>query len=257
MLNHLVPWRRAARAAPVDRGWDFHCHLIPGVDDGVRTLEEARETIAALKALGFRGGVVTPHIYAGVYDNTAQSLREAFADFQQQIGDDYGLILGAEYHTTEAFFDLIAAGDLLHVLLPDRRLVLVEFPYLMPSPYGMEALDAVTRAGYQPVLAHVERYRYIQADPETWLADLARRDVWLQCNIGSLAGMYGERPRRMAQRLLDQGGPALWGSDVHRPMQIRRYVEVGLRELRGRGVLSGRLTPKVSRGRRSAFPSQR
>ena len=185
------------QTARPELGWDYHCHLLPGVDDGARTLEEAREMITGLRALGYRGGVLTPHIYDGVYANTSASLRTAFAAFKAAIGDEYQLWLAAEYHTTDAFFELIKNDDLLFLPVGRDRLVLVEFPYLMPNPRGLEALAAVRHAGYQ-------------------------------CNIGSLGGMYGDRPRKLAQHLLDAGLPVLWSTDVHRISQIERYVSRGL-----------------------------
>ena len=220
---------------------DFHCHLLPGVDDGMRTLDEAREAIAGLRRLGYRGGVLTPHIYPGVYDNDAAGLRAAFAEFRSQIGEDYALWLAAEYHVTDALFERIAEDDLLHVPLGDRRLVLVEFPSLMPAPRGIDALAALARAGYQPVLAHAERYRYLQTDPEPWLERIARHGTWVQCNIGSLAGLYGEGPRTFAQDLLARGLPVLWGTDLHRPRQIERYIAPGLDRLGGVGRLNAAL----------------
>lgn len=222
-------------------GWDFHCHLIPGVDDGVRTMEEAREAIEGLRALGYRGGVVTPHIYAGVYDNDSAALRKAFSDFQARVGSEYSLRLAAEYHTTDALFDHIAADDLLYLPLGNRRLVLVEFPYLMPAPRGMDAIAALVRAEYQPVLAHAERYRYIQTRPEEWLPSLSRYDTWIQCNIGSLAGMYGEGPRALAQMFAERGQCVIWGTDLHRPRQIARYIVPGLSKLCALGRLNSAL----------------
>ncbi len=231
---------RRAPARPA-LAWDFHCHLLPGVDDGMRTLEEARAAIAGLCRLGYRGGVLTPHIYPGVYDNDTAGLRAAFAGFRSQIGADYALWLAAEYHVTDALFERIAEGDLLHVPLGDRRLVLVEFPYLMPAPRGIDALAALARAGYQPVLAHTERYRYLQAELDLWLARIARHGTWMQCNIGSLAGLYGAGPRALAEDLLERGLPVLWGTDLHRPHQIERYIAPGLECLGGVGRLNAAL----------------
>lgn len=228
---------RRAPARPA-LGWDFHCHLLPGVDDGVRTLDEARAAIAGLRRLGYRGGVLTPHIYPGVYDNDTAGLRAAFAEFRARIGEDYALWLAAEYHVTDALFERIAEGDLLYAPLGDRRLVLVEFPYLMPAPRGIDALATLTRAGYQPVLAHAERYRYLHTDPEPWLARIARHGTWVQCNIGSLSGLYGEGPRALAEDLLQRGLPVLWGTDLHRPRQIERYIAPGLECLGGLGRLN-------------------
>ena len=244
-LRHALDKLRGRAAQPALM-LDFHCHLIPGVDDGVRTLEEARATIAGLRALGYRGAVVTPHIYPGVYDNSADALRTAFAALQQDVGHDYPMWLGAEYHTNDGLFPLIEAGDLLHVALGDARVVLAEFPYLMPAPRGLEALAALRHAGWQPVLAHVERYRYIAQDPEPWLAHLRELDVWIQCNVGSLAGMYGPQPQAFARHLLQRGLPVLWASDVHRPMQVQRYIAPGLRELAGLGQLNALLDPLLT-----------
>lgn len=219
------------RAAP-ELGWDFHCHLLPGVDDGVRTLAESREAIDALKALGYRGSVVTPHIYAGVYDNTAAGLRVAFEHFCEVVDRDYDLILAAEYQADDHLMGLLAQGEaLLHVPLKGERLVVAEFPYLMAPPRGMDALRALVEAGYRPVLAHVERYRYMQFDPASWLERLLNLGVWLQANVGSLAGMYGPAPQAFARKLLKQDLPVIWSSDLHRPRQVARYIAPGLRQL--------------------------
>lgn len=235
----LARWRH--RETPPILGWDFHCHLLPGVDDGMRSLAESREAIAGLHALGYRGSVVTPHIYAEAFDNTAEGLREAFESFQEAIDDDYALRLAAEYHTTDVLFTLIEAGNLLHLPLGDERLVLTEFPFLMPAPRGIEALTALIQAGYRPVLAHVERYRYIQHDPEPWLEHLQALGVWLQCNVGSLAGMHGPASQVFARQLLQRELPVIWSTDLHRPMQIDRYIVPGLRQLGHLGRLNARL----------------
>ncbi len=235
----LSRWRHhEARPA---LGWDFHCHLLPGVDDGVRSLAESREAITGLRALGYHGAVITPHIYAEVFDNTADDLREAFESFREAIDPGYALRLAAEYHTTDALFGLIEAGDLLYLPLAGERLVLAEFPFLMSAPRGIEALTALVQAGYRPVLAHVERYRYIQHDPEPWLERLQALGVWLQCNVGSLVGMHGPAPQAFARQLLQRELPVIWSTDLHRPRQIQRYIAPGLRQLSHLGRLNARL----------------
>ena len=238
--------RLRSRDAGPELGLDFHCHLLPGIDDGVRNVEESRETVVALRALGYRGAVVTPHIYPGVFENTAHDLRVRFATWQAEVAVDYPCHLAAEYHTNDGLFPLIEQGDLLHVEVSGKRVVLAEFPYLMPAPRGLEALAALRRGGWQPVLAHVERYRYIAQDPEPWLAHLRELDVWLQCNVGSLAGMYGPQPQAFARQLLQRGLPVLWASDVHRPMQVQRYIAPGLRQLTVLGRINALLDPLVT-----------
>ncbi len=213
------------RLAPA---WDFHCHLLPAVDDGLRSLEDTRAAITGMLALGYQGAVLTPHIYPGVYDNTPDQLRDAFQALRQEIEGNFSLHLAAEYFADEALLTAIERDDILYLELGTQKIVLVEFPTLMPSPAGMDVFLQLRRAGYQPVLAHVERYRYVQLEQSLWLPRLERSDAWLQCDIGSLVGQYGPHPQAFARALLDQELPMLWGTDLHRVAQLERYVAPGL-----------------------------
>ncbi|MHB8210553.1 MAG: tyrosine-protein phosphatase [Acidithiobacillus sp.] len=225
-------WPGASPEAPareaVAGAWDFHCHLLPAVDDGLRSLEETQRAIAGLRALGYRGAVLTPHIYPGVYNNTPDRLREAFRQLQQAVDDNFTLRLAAEYFADETLLADINREDVLYLELGSQKIVLVEFPTLMPTPAGMDVLLQLRRAGYQPVLAHVERYRYMQLEQALWLPRLERSGAWLQCDIGSLVGQYGPHPQAFARALLDQELPTLWGTDLHRVAQLERYVAPGL-----------------------------
>ncbi|MDD2748546.1 CpsB/CapC family capsule biosynthesis tyrosine phosphatase [Acidithiobacillus sp.] len=216
--------------------WDFHCHLLPGVDDGLRTLEETRQAISGLQQLGYGGAVLTPHIYPGAYDNHPQGLRKAFAELQQQVSGDFVLHLAAEYFADESMLAAITEQNLLYLPLGEQKVVLVEFPVLMPSPVGTDILIELQRAGYQPVLAHVERYRYVQQQPTAWLEKIQHTGAWLQCDIGSLVGQYGPHPQTLARHLLAQNLPTLWGTDLHRVEQLERYMRPGLSTLTKRGV---------------------
>ena len=241
-------WPSASPEAPareaVAGAWDFHCHLLPAVDDGLRSLEETQRAIASLHALGYRGAVLTPHIYPGVYDNTPDLLREAFHTLEHEIGRGFGLHLAAEYFADETMFTAIDREDVLYLPVGEQKIVLVEFPALLPVPCGLDVLRALSRAGYQPVLAHVERYRYVEQDPSAWLPQLERAGAWLQCDIGSLVGQYGAQPQAFARRLLDSALPTFWGTDLHRTAQLERYIVPGLawlkkREPRINAVLEG------------------
>ena len=227
--------REAPNGARLAPAWDFHCHLLPAVDDGLRSLEEARAAIKGLLALGYQGAVLTPHIYPGVYDNTSDRLRDAFQALRQETEAGFTLHLAAEYFADAALFRAIEQDDILYLKLGSQKIVLVEFPTLMPSPAGMDILLQLRRAGYQPVLAHVERYRYVQLEWSVWLSRLERSGAWLQCDIGSLAGQYGPHPQVFARWLLDHELPTLWGTDLHRVAQLERYVVPGLAVLTKNG----------------------
>jgi len=209
-------------------------------------LGQARETVAGLKALGFAGAVLTPHLYAGVFDNTAAGLRESFARFADALGDelaDFPVYLAGEYFADEHFLRLIEADDLLHVAVGGARFVLLEFPYLQESPYAEACLAALAARGYRPVIAHVERYRFAAQAPAQWLEIFARAGAVLQGDIGSLAGQYGEPVRRFAQSLLSQNVISIWGTDVHKPAQLQKYIVPGLARLGAPGRLNTLLDP--------------
>lgn len=221
-------WRRTAkspREASSLRGtWDFHSHILPGVDDGLRSYEEADAAIDGLLALGYEGLVLTPHIYPEVFSNTEESLKSAFATFERHVAGRIGLRLAAEYFVHEDMLAKIARHDLLCTEVGDRKLVLVEFPVLMPPPRGMEVMAALRLGGYQPVLAHIERYRYVQQETAAWLALLKRGEILIQCDLGSLVGQYGREPQKTAQSLQAQDQVDIWGTDLHRVEQIARYM---------------------------------
>ena len=225
-------WPTAAPEAPARETiavtWDFHCHLLPAVDDGLRSLEETQTAIEGMRALGYRGAVLTPHIYPGVYDNTPDQLRKAFHTLRQSIDSGFGLHLAAEYFADETMLAAIDREDVLYLPVGEQKIVMVEFPALLPAPCGLDVLTTLSRAGYQPVLAHVERYRYVEQDQSTWLPQIERSGAWLQCDIGSLVGQYGPQPQAFARGLLDHEFPTLWGTDLHRVGQLERYITPGL-----------------------------
>lgn len=208
--------------------WDFHCHLLPGVDDGLRTLEETRQAITDLQRLGYTGAVLTPHIYPGVYENNPADLRQVFSKLKEALSTDFPLSLAAEYFADENMGEVIANHNLLYLPLGEKKLVLVEFPLLMPTSCCMDVLIQLRNTGYQPVLAHVERYRYVQQQPDVWLKKIANTSAWIQCDIGSLVGQYGRRPESVARLLLAKNLATLWGTDLHRVEQIERYIVPGL-----------------------------
>ena len=235
-----------ARSAPGELGFDFHTHLLPGVDDGMQTLEDSRQTIASLKTLGFAGAVVTPHLYAGVFDNSAPSLRESFASFVTDLGSDlegFPLHLAGEYFADEHFAHLIEQDDLLFLPVVGERWVLLEFPYLQKTPFASVCLSALVARGYRPVIAHVERYRYVAQSPDEWLGLFERFGAILQGDIGSLVGQHGEEVRRFAISLVGRNIVKIWGSDVHNPGQIERHIAPGLAHLASVDRLNDMLDP--------------
>jgi len=228
-----------------DLVWDLHAHLIPGVDDGVTSIDDALESIRGLQALGYRGSVLTPHIYKGVYPNTRATLEPALTALRvalAEAGVDYAIHMAAEYFADEHLIELASREPLLSFGPPASPHVLLEYPYSVEPLLWADALSALVRAGYTPVLAHIERYRFVCDDPKLWLQRFAQFGVKIQCNIGSLVGQYGRPAHDLARQLRDDGVPAFWGTDLHRPSQIEKFIKPGLTHLTDIGVLNAQLT---------------
>jgi protein-tyrosine phosphatase len=235
---------RGGKASP-DLHWDLHAHLLPGVDDGVKTMVDALEAIRELAALGYRGSVITPHIYKGLYPNTRDTLEPVLVGVRAALAAaniDYQLRLAAEYFADEQLIDLANGEPLLSFGPPNEPHVLVEYPYSTEPLLWADALTALVRNGYTPVLAHIERYRFVANEPDLWLERFSHFGVKIQCNIGSLVGQYGPQARTFALRMRDQRLATFWGTDLHRTHQIEKFIRPGLSHLTELDSVNAELT---------------
>lgn len=197
-------------------------------------MEDALEAIRALQRLGYRASILTPHIYKGLYPNSRTSLEPVLAELRGALahaGIEHRLHLAAEYFADEYLVELVESEPLLSFGPSDRPCVLIEYPYLSEPLLWADALSGLTRHGYTPVIAHIERYRFVIQAPELWLQRFAQFDAKIQCNIGSLAGQYGEESMLFARRMRDDGTASFWGSDLHRAKQVTSYIVPGLTHL--------------------------
>lgn len=191
------------------RGYtDAHCHLLPGVDDGVKTMDETLAILSLYESLGIRSVWCTPHIMEDV-PNTTKDLKSRFDALRREYQGPIELHLSAEYMMDSLFESRLESRDLLP---HSGGCLLVETSTFYP-PAGMrEVLYKIQTAGYTPVLAHPERYLYMA--PEEY-DELMRIGVKLQMNLGSPGGLYGEQVQKRAVWLLKQGAYSLSGSDCH------------------------------------------
>lgn len=225
-------------------GVDAHCHLLPGVDDGAETPEEALAIIRGQQTLGLRGAICTPHIMARYPQNTPSYLRGVFKEFESIVNHQSSIVnfqlhLAAEYMLDEAFPRHLASGDLLTIdpslICPtesgersnpkskiqnrdtvansDQKYLLVELPQYLLPPGWQDMLDSVLAAGYTPLLAHPERYLRILEEND--IRALVERGIALQGNLGSLTGYYGSRVRALARTLFSEGLYTTFGTDAH------------------------------------------
>jgi protein-tyrosine phosphatase len=199
---------------------DLHCHYVPAVDDGVRTLEEGRALCQALHALGYETVVATPHIRMGMFENNKLDLQAAFDAFVAAVGGEANMPktgLAAEHFCDETFFDLLDAGNALPY--PGGHAALVEFsPDSIPLRIEERFFRMLVR-GLRPVIAHPERYAPIWKSSEP-LEKLVDRGALALLDLMSLTGKYGRRPQRAAEELIESELYYAACSDSHKPEDV-------------------------------------
>ncbi|MFT7589011.1 MAG: protein-tyrosine phosphatase [Limisphaerales bacterium] len=200
---------------------DMHSHILPGIDDGARDINESLEMIESLINQGFKKLIATPHVMGDFYRNTPKTIGNALEQVRQAVkkeGLNIEIQAAAEYYIDDSFWSVIESGKAL--TLPGNYL-LFELSF-MNKPVNLE--DTVWRiqsAGYTPVLAHPERYPYMYEDGNIdQYKKLVDRGVLLQVNLRSFAGGHSEISQKIARALVDEGLVDLLGTDMHRMMHL-------------------------------------
>lgn len=203
---------------------DHHSHILPGVDDGVETMDEALRILATYEVLGIKELWLTPHIMEDI-PNSAEKLATRFEELKAAYSGNIQLHLAAEYmidnHLRKLLLDCHSEqqGGIStpkdNYLLPigtAGKHILVETSYYN-SPMRMnDTLQQIKSLGYFPLLAHPERYMYLSNADYT---KLHSQGVKYQFNLASLAGCYGKTVKKKAEWLLSNGLYTVAGSDLH------------------------------------------
>ena len=193
---------------------DSHSHILWGVDDGIKTLEDSLSVLAYEESLGVTDVWCTPHIMEDV-PNTTEALKARFAELEDMYKGSVRLHLAAEYMMDNLLEEWLVKRDLL--LLDDDTL-LVETS-TVAAPYDINGtLSAIMSAGYTPLFAHPERCRFLC---EKDFEQIHAKGVKFQLNLGSLIGYYGPSAKRKAEWLLEKGWYSAFGSDCHRLRSIQ------------------------------------
>jgi len=202
---------------------DWHSHILPDVDDGVQTMAEALETLSYYEQLGLTTVWLTPHVMEDI-PNSTDALRQRFDELRSAYQGPIDLHLASENMIDNLFDQRLEAGDLLP-LGTDARMLLVETSYFNPPMAFHQRLQRIKDAGYTPVLAHPERYVYMEhAEYES----LRKMGVVFQLNLMSLTGMYGKMAKVKSMQLLNEGAYTLMGTDVHSLDSLRQQLSVAV-----------------------------
>ena len=191
---------------------DIHSHLLPGIDDGVATVEDSIAVIRKLNALGFRRFITTPHVN-DIFKNTSAYILQNLHNLQSKLkeaGLETSIEAAAEYYLDESVMAAIEREEPL--LTFGQKYLLFETNFLAEPYFLKEFLFKALSQGYRPLLAHPERYHFMTMDKAE---DLRGRGALFQINMLSLAGYYSKPIQKMGEKLIEKGWIDFLGSDCH------------------------------------------
>lgn len=211
---------------------DFHSHIIPQIDDGSRSMEETISMLREAKSVGFNKIISTSHYYLSQYVEEElqrkNSLIEIANKFYETAGEEIKLILGSEIYITPDIIDLLKENKAS--VINGTRYVLFELP-LNGEPFGLkETIFRLIENGYKPIIAHPERYPFVQDDPNS-LLELIDMGVLFQSNLGSIIGIYGNSAKKTVKKLLQSDMIHFLGSDCHRANSIYPKIPKMVQEI--------------------------
>jgi len=193
---------------------DMHSHLIPGIDDGAKDLQDSLSLIRQLAELGFQKLITTPHIYSELYPNDQATIIDGLSVLRTAIQEENLAVeinAAAEYFLDDHFEELLQKKELLPI---HEDLVLVEMSFMAAPPKAEEYIFNMRMKGYRPIMAHPERYNYLGKSLAKFerLKDLG---CYFQLNLLSLNGHYGSVTQKTAEKLLKEGMIDFLGTDLH------------------------------------------
>ncbi len=195
-------------------GCDVHSHFIPGIDDGAPTLDASIELICAMRDLGYRKVVTTPHAMSDGYKNTPEIILGGLEKVRRELearNIPMEIDAAAEYYLDHELEQRVMNGT---VLTFGNKLLLFELPFISEPAILATVIFSMQTQGYKPVLAHPERYQFWHTEFEKF-ESLKDRGVLFQLNTIALMGAYGPATKKIAEKIIDAGWYELVGSDCH------------------------------------------
>jgi len=204
---------------------DIHSHLLPNIDDGVKTVDESVAIIKKFKFLGYSKLITTPHIFSDLYPNTKEIIEEKLEIVKHELEERniaINLEASAEYYLDMEFLRIIEDDELLPF---SNNYILFETPCASRLIILEPAIQALLDKGFIPVLAHPERYHYLYSDNLEKYRELKRAGVLFQVNLKSLQSQ-SRSTKKIASKLIKERLVDFIGSDVHRMSDILKVEKV-------------------------------
>ena len=200
---------------------DMHSHLIPGIDDGAKTIEDSLALIKELHALGYTKLITTPHIMSDFYRNTPETILAGLEEVRNAIKAEnipVTIEAAAEYYLDDGFIHKLEEEKLLTI--GNNNHLLFEISYVNAPDNLLQVIFRMQVLGYKPIMAHPERYPF-WGNNFDFYGSLREQGVLLQINVNSLGGYYGPDAKCIAEKLIEKEWVDLIGTDTHATKHIQ------------------------------------
>lgn len=209
---------------------DIHNHILPGIDDGAKSVEDSLELIKGFGEFGVTDFICTPHIMENYYPNTPKTITNALATLQNglKLKDLRQVkIKAAAEHMIDAGFESKLEENSVMPLADSY--ILIEMSYLQPSLNLFDMVDKISTKSLYPILAHPERYNFLHGKLKSF-EEFKKKGMLLQMNILSISGYYGKEVQKTAITLLNNNLIDFIATDIHNSRQLNGLKEIQLKE---------------------------
>lgn len=194
---------------------DIHSHLIPGIDDGSKDMEESIEMIKKFYHLGYKKFITTPHVITDSYNNTPEIVNDGLERLKKALkttGLPVEIEVAGEYLIDDHFDEKLKAKTVLTI---GKKYVLVELPFIQEPENFKTTVFNLQVSGYRVILAHPERYTYWYGNMNKVYEELRDRNIYFQLNLLSLTGYYSIPVKKASEWLIDHEMISFLGTDAH------------------------------------------
>lgn len=200
---------------------DLHSHICYGIDDGCKTIEESISILRKMEKSGITDIFLTPHYIEDSKYNANNKKKQEIIDSLKEVCQkeniNINLYLGNEVYLTDNVINLVKKGEIK--TLNDSKYILLELPMFQKDPNTRTILHNVITAGYIPIIAHPERYAYVDEKLD-YIRDLQAIGVLFQGNYQSLFGKYGKQAKKNLQKMLKDNIISFLGTDIHHEEEL-------------------------------------
>ena len=210
---------------------DFHTHIIPNIDDGARNIDETISLIKEAKEAGFNEIILTSHYIENYYETNVPERNmwvQAITENLKNKGIEIKIYLANEIYLSDNMMQLLIDGKASTI--NDTCYVLFEMPLNVEPMNLYNVIYTLQENKLIPVLAHPERYAFVQKDPEL-IYDLIQQGVLMQANYASILGYYGKKAQFMVKKFFENNMIHFLGSDVHRPNTIYKMIPEAMEKI--------------------------